>query len=346
MALESITLRNFQAHAKLTVKFDERITVIVAPTDAGKSAVIRALRWACRNKPNGEDFIRHGEKEAKVVLRFDGGRKVVRSRGGRKNSYSLDGSEFSAFGNNVPERIADALKLADINIQMQHDSPYWFGESEGQVSKKLNELVNLGIIDRTLAATGSAVRSARAERELIVKRLDEAKASVRSLKGIEKTDAALLKVEGLWEELSSVRKRRERLSGDMDVLRTAVGVRKRHKALIAEGEAVVALGDKLKAIGTRRDALESSLRLLARLDRERAMEVPSLVELTKTHLALDLVRGRRVRLSDAIEELRTLWKKRKHAQDALALAEKELEENTPETCPTCGAAWKKGHSHG
>ena len=70
--LEKLRIINFQKHEDLTVSFDDRITTIVGPSDVGKSAVLRALRWVLTNQPDGSGFIREGEKNASVVLRVDG----------------------------------------------------------------------------------------------------------------------------------------------------------------------------------------------------------------------------------------------------------------------------------
>jgi exonuclease SbcC len=177
--LERLRIKNFQAHSKLDVDFDPRVTCIVGSSDTGKSSIIRALLWLVTNKPSGKDFIRNGESSCSVRLECDGN-KITRTRGS-DNTYKLNKDEFHSFGNNVPEAIQHEIKLGDINFQGQHDSPFWLNDSAGQVSRNLNQIVDLGIIDESLTNIGSAVRKAKTTHEVNNKRLDKSKQLVQDL---------------------------------------------------------------------------------------------------------------------------------------------------------------------
>ena len=43
--IKKIILQNFQSHKYSIVELDEQLNVIVGPSDSGKSAIIRALKW-------------------------------------------------------------------------------------------------------------------------------------------------------------------------------------------------------------------------------------------------------------------------------------------------------------
>ena len=191
MKLESIKLNNFQVHERLEIKFSPTITTIKGATDKGKSAVLRALRWVCLNDTAGVDFIKEGTKRAIVTLtvvhepaplvRLE--EVIVRSKNvdGATNTYALDGKEFKAFGQGVPPDIAQALALNEINFQGQHDAPFWFAETAGEVSRRLNAVIDLSIIDTTLANIGAEVRRAGERKSLSEERLAEAKAQLEEL---------------------------------------------------------------------------------------------------------------------------------------------------------------------
>lgn len=204
--IHSITLHNFQVHEKLRVDLDPHVTTIVGPTDAGKSAVLRGLRWVALNTPTGDSFIRHGSNCARVVLRV-GKRTVVRKRGHKVNLYKLDGKPFEAFKSDVPEEIAQVLKMGDVTFQRQHDSPYWFSESAGSVSRRLNSIVNLGIIDTTLSSLASSLRKAHTEVEVVEERLKEARVQKANNKRALAMDASLRVVEGLETEVGKTASR-------------------------------------------------------------------------------------------------------------------------------------------
>ena len=178
--LQRLQLRNFQCHDDLRIVLDPQVTTIVGPSDVGKSAVLRALCWIAENKPSGDAFVRNGESLCSVSLWLDE-RKVVRRKGKATNEMLLDGQVFRAFGADVPEPIADLFNVGDVNFQAQHDSPFWFSLTAGQVSRELNGVINLDVIDRTLAGVASALRKARAVEEVCRDRLEETQKQIEEL---------------------------------------------------------------------------------------------------------------------------------------------------------------------
>jgi len=190
--IETITLKNFQTHSKLRVEFDENVTTIIGPSDHGKSAILRAIRWVCLNQPAGNAFLKHGEKNVSVDLIIDGA-KLTRAFEGGENVYKLAEiiskgkwkrtKQYKAFGREVPKPIAGFLKSSSLNFQGQHDAPFWFSETAGEVSRQLNQIVNLDLIDKTLSALGSKLRHVRSvvtERE---ERVDETREKHRQYRG-------------------------------------------------------------------------------------------------------------------------------------------------------------------
>lgn len=160
MPLQRLLIQNFQAHEKLKVEFDPGVTTIVGPSDVGKSAVIRALGWVSRNTPQGTAFIKDGEAGCTVKLYAD--EQVITRKRGRTgdNLYLLGDKEFKAFGTGVPEPISKLLNLNDVNFQGQHDSSFWLALSAGEVSRQLNAVVDLTIIDSTLEEINRRYRAA------------------------------------------------------------------------------------------------------------------------------------------------------------------------------------------
>ena len=178
--LERIQLRNFQCHEDLRIVFDPQVTTIVGPSDVGKSAVLRALRWVAENRPSGDAFVRDGESTCSVSLWLND-RKVTRRKGKGTNEILLDKQVFKAFGADVPEPIADLLNTGDVNFQAQHDSPFWFSLTAGQVSRELNSVINLDMIDKTLSGVASSLRKARAVEDVCRDRLDETQKQIEEL---------------------------------------------------------------------------------------------------------------------------------------------------------------------
>jgi hypothetical protein len=188
--LERMTIQNFQRHTRLAVDFDPGVTTIVGASDSGKSAVLRALRWVVTNTPGGAAFVTHGARGAVVRLSVDG-HTITRRRGKSANTYEIDGQELKAFGTGVPDSIADVFNVGPENFQGQHDAPYWFTDTAGQVSRNLNAVVDLEIIDTAMGAAAGRVRHEASRLEAAEEQQAAAAASVDGLAWVPAAAAAL-----------------------------------------------------------------------------------------------------------------------------------------------------------
>lgn len=256
--LESLFIKNFQTHENLRIDFDPLITTVIGPSDRGKSAVIRALRWLATNRPGGSEFIRYGTETVKVTLKIDG-RKIRRTKGKARNSYHLDGAPLVAFGSDVPRDVAKLLNFGEINCQQQHDPPFWFAASAGEVSKRLNEIINLGVIDSSLAFLNNATRRTTTEISICEERLVTARAAKSALKTATGMDADLTGVEGLANQASAARL----AANDVRLLAEGgVAIAQRTKATaecLLLGNQATKAGEKWSTVETRREGLSALL---------------------------------------------------------------------------------------
>lgn len=181
---KSMTLRNFQCHKRLDIKFGKRVTTVVGPSDVGKSAVIRAIKWLATNKPPGATFRKTGTKNTIVGLKFDG-HKLIRKKSKSTNEMVLDGKKFKAFGSTVPDEVANTLNLGTVNFQDQHDPPFWFSSTPGQVSRELNSIVNLDTIDRIMTILGHKMRIAKTNRSVLKKHLENTEEECKRLEFVD-----------------------------------------------------------------------------------------------------------------------------------------------------------------
>ncbi|MFA7175183.1 MAG: AAA family ATPase, partial [Kiritimatiellia bacterium] len=122
-AIKSVEIRNFQSHEHTIVEFAGAglLTVITGASDCGKTAIIRAIKWALFNEPRGMDFMRAGAEFAQVTVLFTSGVTVIRERRKSVNRYTLllpdsDRQVFEAFGDGVPVEIRMATGIAPIHI--------------------------------------------------------------------------------------------------------------------------------------------------------------------------------------------------------------------------------------
>lgn len=171
--LTHVLIENFQAAEEVDIELG-KLTVITGPTNAGKSAVIRALRLLAENA-RGSSFIRHGQKTCRVSLVDDSGLGVAIARGKGQDAYVLDvlGEQktFTKLGGQVPDEVAELLALGELNFAGQLDRPFLLDESGGAVARILGRLTNLDLVfeaarEASRRRAGVTRDLARAEREI------------------------------------------------------------------------------------------------------------------------------------------------------------------------------------
>ena len=163
--IKKIILENFQSHKYSVIELNEELNVIVGPSDSGKSAIIRGLKWVLYNEPAGDYFIREGEREASVTIEFSDNIKVKRYRSKSKNSYHLfnrDGEEiiYEGFGTNVPDEIMEHMDIkkihldsdesVSINLGEQLDGAFLLSEKTSVRASAIGRLVGVNVIDDAL----------------------------------------------------------------------------------------------------------------------------------------------------------------------------------------------------
>lgn len=120
-----LTIENFQSHCKTVLEpaSDGLLTVVVGPSDTGKTAIIRALRWLLYNVPQGDDFIRVGCTLCRVTLELQSGHKIIRERTkGGVNRYKILAPEadkpetYEGFGHVVPLEVRELTGVQPVTI--------------------------------------------------------------------------------------------------------------------------------------------------------------------------------------------------------------------------------------
>lgn len=174
--LTKLKINNFQKHEELSIEFDQ-VTTIIGTNGAGKSSVIRALDFLFNNVPRGTSYIRHGETECEVKAKLDN--TTIRRVRGKVNEYYLDDKKFAAFGTEVPDEIRNLVNINELNIQKQLDAALWFHLSPLEISRKLNKIVNLDMIDAVLKDVSEQLYAANQQVKLNDKLIKETEENVK-----------------------------------------------------------------------------------------------------------------------------------------------------------------------
>lgn len=196
--ISSILIQNFQSHSRSELAFDPGLNVIVGPSDNGKSAVLRALRWALYNEPRGSEFVRSGARECTVTVTMSDGAVIERyiqlTKSGTpaRNRYTvtMPGGEpqvFEGFGVDPPKEVLTAHAMAKVKLDTDKDvvlgfgnqleGPFLMAETGSFRARAIGRLLGVHVVDAATRSSQKDLRAARTNAERLggeVQRYDDA----------------------------------------------------------------------------------------------------------------------------------------------------------------------------
>ena len=333
--LKSLTIRNFQRHTQLKVDLDEHITTIVGPTDTGKSSFIRALQWLATNRPSGESFRRHGSKKTGVRVVVDD-HIITRTRSNTLNTYEMDGEINRAMGTKVPDAVNDVLRLDAVNFQSQHDAPWWFTDTPGQVSSNLNEIVDLSMIDKATSFIASEVRKNAAKIGVVQERIADKTEEVNSLQHVTQLDQDLKQLETLGGQVGKLRGETATLGNLLQAAVVSQKEQQRLSVLVKLGEGVVLAGSLWQEVVERKEVLEELVWQGEEAKKESNTPVPNLTAIKKIVGDLIKLRRRRSAMEELLAQAQATTTSKKQLMSELSTAQTTFENTFKGTCPLCG----------
>jgi hypothetical protein len=226
-----IEVKNFQSHEHTVIVPAPagELTVLVGQSDQGKTAILRALRYACYNTPQGSDFIRVGANSTSVKIDYADGRSVARSRSHKGlNRYEIAGlgkepEKFEGFGSTVPLEVQQItgvrpVEIGDLSINLnlasQLEGPF-LGSSVSAPTraKVLGKLAGTEEVDYAARTAKTDLLHRKQDDERLTNDEKRLQASVKEYTYLvelgEKIDAAEILLAGIQKKTERV----ERLNG-------------------------------------------------------------------------------------------------------------------------------------
>ena len=224
MNIKSIELQNFQSHHSTHIEPAPpgQLTVITGPSDSGKTAIIRALKWLLYNQPAGADFMRTGASMVRISVKFADGNIVTRERTAATNRYKIlqPGAEkpevFEGFGATVPLEIQEitgvrTVKIADLdlmlNLSEQLDGPFLGQKSISSPAraKILGKLAGTEEIDVAGASVGKDLYRRGQDEKRLAAEIEELAARIEEFAWIEELGEKIAALENLAARIKEQR---------------------------------------------------------------------------------------------------------------------------------------------
>lgn len=318
--IKKVILENFQSHKYTSIEFDRGLNIIVGASDSGKTAILRAIKWALYNDPAGDYFIREGATEASVSIFFSDKTSIKRYRSRSKNTYFVydkDGGEekYEGFGLQVPEEVIDTTGIEKIlldkdtskaiNISDQLEGAFLLSEKSSTKANSIGYLVGVDLIDDALSNTLRDVRNLKSDEKKYEKEINDLNEELKEYAYIKDAKKKIGLVRDIRDSIDSKSKRMEKLKS---LLEDKTGLEKMKKNLEDQIEKLNNLEKidlhlkKLEIKYTRYRSLKRRMELFHRLlqDRKDSEEIiGSLVNLDKINSnikAMDKLEANRQKL--------------------------------------------------
>lgn len=230
MKIQEVTIEGFQSHVQSTFSLSPGLTVITGPSDAGKTAIIRALRWFAFNEPTGEAFlhtirnpdgsIKQAAEQARVSVTFDDGTVITKTRRKGKTTYTHSAYPSPWEKAEVPPEVKETLGLIKqeygdfetcLNFAFQLDAPFLLSETASVGAKVLGKLAGTEVVDLAISEVNKRTHQTRTEISYEDKQIGEIDVQLTEYLELDNADKALTAVEAAFIKLKDDQNTRNEL---------------------------------------------------------------------------------------------------------------------------------------
>lgn len=358
--LTSVSIRNFQSHADTRITFSPNLNVIVGTNDAGKTAIIRAIRWVLFDRPRGPGIVSSWSDSCEVSVSFSNGYTITKTRTkkspGRYTITKPDGTTVSYNQSAPPPEVTEITGLlyedGCINMAMASDAPFLVGLSPTQAAEAIGKLIRLDVADAIISQARLEVQALVKERKSLKEKLDKvasdisvAEPEIRELS--EKVEAVevilgdLKAARSKLEELESLKDNIDEANFELGSVRACLRACQPVLSAAAEVDEVERAFDRLREMSSLQSEMLSAVSELKELELRLARlsglpDTSPIKDLLVELQALEVVR----------KELQLVQAELEQAENSLFEAnmrrvsletERDKLLNTIGRCPVCGS---------
>ena len=150
-------LENFQAISDMDLAFDEGINIIAGQSNSSKTSILRAIEVLLRNQSGSAYFIKYGEKECLVNMKYLGN-DITWSRTKKDIVYEINGEKYLKVGNtdifHLLERNGFVIDPQDelSNLEDEWTLPFPFYKSSSELFKLFENIFSVSDSAKILKA--------------------------------------------------------------------------------------------------------------------------------------------------------------------------------------------------
>jgi len=348
--IKKVEIQNFQSHKNTELEFVPGTNVVIGESDAGKSAIFRAINWVITNRPLGDGFRSDWGGDTRVVIYTAEGDVIERIKTATRNVYIVNGKALTAFGSEVPEQVSEILRMDEANIQSQMDVPFLLAVSPGEAARLLNKAASIDDIDYTIS-------NLRGEYQKISNNIKFNEGKLKDYEEKIKEYDNIPILEGKLEQLEDAEKEREKYEQKLGKLTQLVaGVIRIHTEL-EKTKNIQQITQKFEQILSEYNDYEEQRKRLDKLE-QIAQKVKARREYLKStqyvedcialvQKAYDEYREYQTKqqtlfkLKHIVGNMTTLNQSIQRIDREISQLEKEFRKLCPDECPLCGAKIRK-----
>lgn len=194
MKIEKVEIKGFQSHSDSVFRLSPGLTVITGPSDSGKTALIRSIRWVAFGEPQGEAFmltikdpntdiaVKQAEiTEVKITL--EDAVVITKTRRKGKTTYTHSSYPEPWEKAEVPKEIKEALGLTKnsygdnfetaLNFAFQLEAPFIISETASIGAKVLGVIAGTEVIDKAISSISKSTFKLREDKRAADKQIGE-----------------------------------------------------------------------------------------------------------------------------------------------------------------------------
>ena len=267
-----VEIENFQSHKNTVLEFVPGTNVVIGESDAGKSAIFRAINWVITNRPLGDTFRSDWGGDTRVAIYTSEGDVIERIKSSTKNLYIVNGKPLTAFGSEVPEQVSEILRMDEANIQSQMDVPFLLAVSPGEAARLLNKAASIDDIDYTISNLRSEYQKISNDIKFNEGRLRDYEEKIKEYDNIPVLEEKLEQLEEAEKELERHQQKLEKLT------ELVAGVKRIHSEL-EKTKNIQQIAQKFEQILSRYNQYEEQRKRLGKLE-----QVAHKVKIRKAYL--------------------------------------------------------------